>query len=246
MGNSKTKGRIDYLDGTRALFSLIVVTHHFVYAFYPQVKKFLFTDGNLAVMFFFVLSGFVAGLSIYKKSYSGMNTFFEILKFPVRRYFRLLPVVAGTIIISFVIYVCGGYFSQNAGEFYSLGWLSGYFALGNITVKEVIFTAFLGAFFSRPELNSPLWTIKYEFVALSIAYALVLMVYKWEYRRILYIIIIVLFSSQFEIAGFETIYIACIIFGILISDLYNDHDSETCIWYKLKTIGGGVLLFGNL
>ena len=52
MGYSKTKGRIDYLDGTRALFSLIVVTHHYAYAFYPQVKKFLFTDGNLAVMFF--------------------------------------------------------------------------------------------------------------------------------------------------------------------------------------------------
>ena len=146
--------------------------------------------------------------------------------------------VAGTIIISFVIYTFGGYFSQSTGEFYSLDWLSGYFALGDITVKEVIFTAFLGAFFSRPELNSPLWTIKYEFVALSIIHALVLMVYKWNYRRVLYIITILLLSIQFEIAGFETIYIACILSGILISDFYYNSGSEACMWNKLKSIKG--------
>lgn len=98
--------RIVYYDGLRTIFCFIVIFSHISLAFYPNHKTIILNDGNLAVMYFLVLSGGVTTLSASR--ISDNITIKELIVFIKKRYLRLLPIIVLSIMISFVIQCVGG------------------------------------------------------------------------------------------------------------------------------------------
>ena len=68
MNNKINAEKMIYLDGLRGVFCIVVIIHHFMMAFFPNSPQILYNDGNMAVMYFLLLSGFVMPLNIFKKN----------------------------------------------------------------------------------------------------------------------------------------------------------------------------------
>jgi peptidoglycan/LPS O-acetylase OafA/YrhL len=82
---SRTGSRIDALTSTRAFAALLVVVFHFGTTAYPfnHLLRF-FSQGNIAVSYFFVLSGFVMSLTYFYKPV-------DYITFIQRRFARIAP-----------------------------------------------------------------------------------------------------------------------------------------------------------
>ena len=82
-----------------------------------------------------------------------------------------------------------------------------------------LFDSLIGAFFRRPLLNTPLWTITYEMFGGVLVYAITLGCQRFRYRRIFYFVL-----SALSLLFLHNTYIAALLFGLLLSDLlYNNH-----------------------
>ena len=102
---SAAKNNYSTLDGLRGVAALSVLAHHLIVYFYPEHWN-LF-HGNLAVDFFFVLSGFVIAHAYESRLADGSLT---LSNFAIQRFKRLLPlawlgVTLG--VISWVLYPSG-------------------------------------------------------------------------------------------------------------------------------------------
>lgn len=100
--------KLDYWDGLRTIFCLVVVISHIFLAFYPNAPKPLKSMGNLAVIYFLFLSGGVLGLKTYIKTEQERFTIKDLFDYTLHRYLRLLPAVAVSVLLSTLIYVLGG------------------------------------------------------------------------------------------------------------------------------------------
>lgn len=97
--------RLTALDSLRGIASLAVLIHHYVESlpiksnFYRTIKNTPlhgFWDGGAAVMLFFVLSGFVLSVPYRDKP-------FKLLSFYTKRWFRIYPAYALSIVVAVVL-----------------------------------------------------------------------------------------------------------------------------------------------
>lgn len=102
----ENNNRIEHLDSLRGLASIIVVFSHFFLAYGIDINfkavtyspLHFFYDGFAAVTFFFVLSGFVLTLSLYKSKIFNLNSFY------LKRVFRIMPSYLFVLVISVLFY----------------------------------------------------------------------------------------------------------------------------------------------
>ena len=136
------KYRVNALTATRAVAALMVVIHHFGGSVFPFNKlPAIFRNGNIAVSYFFVLSGFVLFISYYRQQPAYGN-------YIKRRIGRIVPVYLLALLLSI-----------------SLAFGFDHYTLSGESVKQVVFsTLLLQAFIpSYPlTLNGPGWTISVE------------------------------------------------------------------------------------
>src|SRR4051794_11019896 len=92
------------LESIRGLAALAVVFCHCVNGFYPTLRKAaappgtqLWQNGEFAVRLFFVLSGFVLSLSYFRQP-----SLVTLRSAAVRRYFRLLLPIAGSVLLAYL------------------------------------------------------------------------------------------------------------------------------------------------
>ncbi len=104
--SSSTDNHLRYLDSARGIAALMVFVSHFIDRGYhdaPATKYvFLIFNGNDAVSFFFVLSGFVLS---YK--YMVLNRELDVKKFFVSRIFRLFPAYFITVVLNTLMQLRG-------------------------------------------------------------------------------------------------------------------------------------------
>lgn len=176
------------LEGCRGIAALIVVAHHFFLGFAPKVSGFIpgsrvhdslvgkfyfvFLNGDAAVNFFFVLSGFVLS-SGYLRNRDQAVLICSIFK----RWPRLaLPVLFSTV-LSFFIFRLGFYAFGEAGSVSGSPWLASFAYSGWAPGFEPDFldafwegatTFFTGA----NSYNSSLWTMKPEFTGSIFIYVM--------------------------------------------------------------------------
>lgn len=206
--------KLKYLDGLRLIFCIIVVIHHFLLAFCPDTTIFLYNDGNLAVVYFLLLSGFVTPLKIfYDKDVKKKKKTTKWLLFLKKRYLRLLPFVAISIIISFLLLKNDLYYNLQAAEIFNLSALGNYFNF-DISFAQMIYQIFIGTFIERPILNTPLWTIHYEFIGVFVAYILADVLHKKEKRHFYYLLTILICMIL------RDIYYCCIFTGVFLADVF--------------------------
>ncbi len=141
--------RLEQLDGLRGICALIVLVHHMLSIPHPNtssiansklleiVLQILGSMGLIAVIIFFVLSGFVIGYTT-PEEYNAV----EAKKYLLRRLIRLYPIYLISLFLTFSL-------SQN------------FPSIQNI-IGAVFFTQ--GWFIPQINNNEPLWTLHYEFM----------------------------------------------------------------------------------
>lgn len=100
--------RLSYLDASRGLAALAVLLAHFHPTILPALNNSwilktpfrIIADGEAAVLYFFILSGFVLTVSL--KQVSNL-TFWVYLRFIVKRIFRIFPAFLATLVLTVVL-----------------------------------------------------------------------------------------------------------------------------------------------
>ena len=191
-----TRARLGYLDGIRGWASLVVLQWHLVACFLalstPELKLSkerlaadiasndyldialgiflrIVSDGKLAVMVFFVLSGYA--LSVNHLNLSRRN----LALATAARYFRLMIPILFTSLIAYALLKAGLFFNTAAATTpeNSSGWLGTFYRF-DADLKNVLMFASYDVFFRYDEdttYNSSLWTMPIELAGSVLIYA---------------------------------------------------------------------------
>ncbi|MDB5086232.1 MAG: Peptidoglycan/LPS O-acetylase OafA/YrhL, contains acyltransferase and SGNH-hydrolase domain [Mucilaginibacter sp.] len=140
------------LDGLRILAALMVFVFHILYLwFHPLTVLYKIDDlAHLAVIIFFVLSGYVIAYTTTETNRGGMQ-------YMQARFSKLSSVVLPALLITAI---CEIIVSNINPEMHS------YFSRGNPLLRYIISGLFLNEiwFFSAaPAMNGPLWSLSFEF-----------------------------------------------------------------------------------
>lgn len=237
--SKEPKSKLHYLDGMRGFMAINVILCHFCCVFYPQMyfenaareaSGFLslfattplsaLVNGNIAVMYFMVLTGFLVGMSTFTKDVHGVRVF--AIK-SVNRYTRLLPVVFVATLATYALM-----------KFNLLKHLSVTDTMVNTkylqdfcnfepNIKSLVLNIFVKPFLRESDYIGPFWTIKLEFLGYILTLFLAMTFKKKPYRRLVYIgaaaFIAVLAAINFPFANMHFI---AFVMGLYVADLkYN-------------------------
>jgi peptidoglycan/LPS O-acetylase OafA/YrhL len=134
---------LDALTSVRAVFALMVVFHHFVGYHGAAIPDWAVDAGNIAVSWFFILSGFILAYN-----FPVLRGGEETLKFVASRFWRLFPVQAITTLASLAL------FSSSV----SLARAFPADLLGSLTLTHT----WAAIPFALQALNVPAWSISVE------------------------------------------------------------------------------------
>ncbi len=167
----------EYYSGIKGIAALVVVIFHFLSAVYPPLingqsairpeSELLLKiaasplnivyDGNLAVAFFFIMSGY--GLS-YRFFKSGKKLAFITL---VKRYIRLTPQIFISVMAIYFLLKHGCIYSRALSEITGSGWLAQFYQF-EYRISDALAEAVYGSLiFGRCNYNPTLWTMQYLF-----------------------------------------------------------------------------------
>lgn len=232
MNTESHKNKLGFLDGVRGVAMLIVVLHHFGLAFFPAINYLdpgkihlgdgstelliaktplnIFFNGGFAVSIFFVLSGFVLS---YKFHLSGSRKL--LTDYAAKRYFRLFLPVAVSIVLCYVLHLCGLFTNHTAGTLTkSEEWLGGLFS-GMKGPGDVLKNLFVDVFLNNDNrYNAVLWTMTIEFLGSLLLFSFLALAGNSQRTLLLHLlvgILILLTDKQFY---------ASFILGSLISRLF--------------------------
>lgn len=166
------------LEALRGIAAIVVFIGHFFFAFAPHIHGvsflstdgllvrtplFIFLNGSAAVVFFFVLSGFVLPLRFLSRAPSSA----DLLAAGARRWPRLALPSLITALVSALLMWLGLYAAQPAGAMAESQWLASFFKTPDAPLNQVLGSAALEAAFGifwKPAstFNPVLWTMYYE------------------------------------------------------------------------------------
>lgn len=151
--------RFEHLDSVRGIAAMLVAFYHSLRPFseIPRDTGFIAVlNGHTAVLFFFILSGFVLSGSLDSR---GKFNFKSLLAYWIRRFFRIYPLVAFAVLLSAFIAI---FYSTSQAWAHVAPWVAKMIELSkNLSgVREYLSCLALHVSY----LNAPLWTIKVEMV----------------------------------------------------------------------------------
>ena len=174
------------LDSLRGLAAVIVMFYHFSSTSSSLLTdNFIVMNGRRFVDFFFVLSGFIISI----KYYDTLVDFKSLIKFQVKRFYRLYPLHFITLFVFLLIELSKFYFEKNTGIIANNPPFSNnnFFAfINNIFLTQSFFVA-------HTTFNDPSWSISLEFY-IYLLFALLLIFFKKKIRILLFVIVIIIFG----------------------------------------------------
>ena len=211
-------GKLQYLEGLRGGAALIVVIHHYLLAFAPELESTfleytplrLLYSGRTSVCIFFVLSGFVL-------SYKFFNTLDSrvLIAGAVKRYFRLLLPVIFSIILMCFLMKGNLVFSYAVYPLTASDWLQGHLAF-EPSFSDALYQGFVSCFFLfEASYNSALWTMSWELYGSIIVFVLAFIISRINRWGIFLAAIACLALSKTYFPGF--------ILGLLLSYAYVNY-----------------------
>lgn len=242
--------KLYYLDGMRGLMAINVILCHFVCVYFPQMyfeisakqssgilNLFATTplsatvNGNIAVMYFMALTGFLVGMSTFTKKSQGIGLFF---KKSISRYTRLLPIIFIATLITYFMMVFN--FLKHLSitdSSVNIPFLQGYCNFSP-NIKSLLINIFIKPFLSGSDYIGPFWTIKYEFLGYILTLFLAMTLKDNKYRRFLYVgasmLIMVLSVIRFPLADMHYV---VFIMGLFVADLkFNQNQTILSKFYS--------------
>lgn len=213
----RVDGRIPSLDGLRGLAATIVLLHHWLliarpllegslsWAIISQSPVKLLTAGNEAVLVFFVLSGLVVVLPVFRPGFSWMG-------FLSARIVRLYgPVIAALALSALLIFLV----PRDRSSMPAGSWMA------ETHADTVTWQSFLSQASLVPRqysLNNPLWSLHWELlysVLLPFATALALLVRRWALTAVLVCCALSLAGRVFEQS--ELLYFPIFLMGTIMA-----------------------------
>ncbi len=171
------------LEAVRGAAAFVVFAWHFFLAFDPLFlfdpgqgpvgsPFYAFLHGTAAVDLFFVLSGFVLTRRFFETGQTDI-----LITGALKRWFRLMPVVLISVLLSWSCYRFGLYAYEEASRMTGSAWLAACGGSNAPPVDAGFFTAFWQGFFDaivrgEANFNSNLWTLHIEFWGSLLAYGL--------------------------------------------------------------------------
>ena len=199
------KNKIDSLETLRGFAALVVAFYH-----YPSTSFLHIKHGYLGVYFFFALSGFVIAFNYFDKITSVNN----LIKFQIKRFFRLYPIHIFTLCVVLGIQVLKlftlKFFDLSAGNdaFSPEQWYTLKDFFNHLFLTQAIFNN--GYAFSW---NGAAWTISTEFYTYLIFGFLVLLTRN---NKFIFVLILSLYIIFFKfITSYTNIYFNPLFTGCL-------------------------------
>ena len=181
-------------------------------------------NGSAAVTIFFVLSGYVLSLK-----WSKPNALIIIIDTLIKRYFRLLPLVLLSVLISAILFYSNFYYFKDAANISNSVWLSNPFwgleQNAKPAIKDIFSVGFLTFFTGNSSLNTPLWTMKYELYGSILVLSLsMLLIINKKFRNfalfLLFIIAAIFYKNILEYTRNYIFYIMPFLLGFTFT-LFN-------------------------
>ena len=251
--NTFSHNQIEFLDGIRGLMALNVIICHFVVIYIPQMYFGRFAEtyggflslfattplsilvnGNIAVQYFFILTGFLVGRSFFIKEYRPE----QILNKASQRWLRLLPTVAGATFFTWLTMTLNLQYHQIiAPDTMNPEYISAYCdfepSLSSLLINAVIYP-----FIRFSEYIGPFWSVRYEFFGYIISMLVAYICRNSKWRKLAYGVIALLLLSQLNVN-----YIGFIL-GIFVADLiFNDRYDQLEPLYRGWIHNKTVVLF---
>jgi len=208
--------RIYFLDSLRGIAAIMVVFYHFIGWHYPSSLKFHLSsfifNGSDAVSFFFVLSGLVLSLGLFK-TIDKLN----IWNYTYRRILRLYPAYVLIVLANFL------YWNRAAIDLSLLKELF-YNNSQNIWQELLLLR-------SNHKFYVPGWTLEVE-MALSLLMPLIVVVAKYNVKYLYFLLLL-----PFLISGHISSFIFHFTLGTLIAYYYDDiknYDFKSSKWFKFR------------
>jgi peptidoglycan/LPS O-acetylase OafA/YrhL len=246
--------RIHSLEGMRGLAALSVYIHHFALlvfpAFYfltPEIETAptllrwvaktplgVLVDGELAIKFFFIHSGFVLSYQFVKSGYKNEYNRTAIYSSALRRYFRLTIPMSTSIILAYILIKLGWIYGTQADALHTPNWVGNYYRRSyefTDLLKQIFYENYF-FFKSSKTLNPNLWTIAVELKASFLIYGLCLALHRFNFlwRSLLCFLPIFYF-------GLTSNY-SCFCIGYFMAEIYihKNQLSFSSKWAKLFLI----------
>jgi peptidoglycan/LPS O-acetylase OafA/YrhL len=175
------KTKLAYLESLRGIAALVVVFTHFAGSFVPAITEgpgrpqwhsvehwFYGTPlgivfgGNFSVCVFFVLSGFVLTRAFFLTGRTDV-----LAAGAIKRYFRLMPPVAVSVLLAYVLLRYHLFFNHQAAALTGSVGLNDLWAFPahfTTAVKQAFYEAFVSGTVGAGAYNPPLWTMQIEFI----------------------------------------------------------------------------------
>lgn len=240
--------KLDYLNGLRGLAALVVVIHHFAYVFLVYAtkgvgqaqfgfEKIIYTSplqllvaGNFAVCIFFILSGFVLSYAFFQTGRTGLA-----LAAATKRYFRLMPPILVSVLMSYAILTLGFNFNHQAAEISGSPWLANFWPRA-VSLGEAVYYGAVGIIVgdSSPGLlNNALWTMKVEFLGSMLVFGFLAVFGKLRWRWLIYAVLVAVSWNSYYLA---------FVLGMALCDVSNSRWSPKVLpWPAI-----GLLVIGGL
>ena len=237
------------LEGLRGAASFIVVMDHFLYAFFPAlffplqyafhypIEKVItssplsvFYNGDLSVVMFFILSGFVLSFKFFKKNYKEVAIAGFIKRFP-----RLTIHIIFSCFISYLMLKFNLFCNFDWTAITHSDWAAKQFAI-HPDFLRALFDSFLGVYITWTDYNPVLWTMKIELLGSFLVFLNLFLFSYIKKRNILYFIFMAIFCKS---------YYLCFIIGMIMADLYNSDKYDyfkNNFYLKISAFVSGVFL----
>lgn len=161
-------GKVSKIEALRGFAALYVLIHHFNLG-EGSWLKYILQQGQVAVIMFFVISGFVLNLSNRDQIISGKVSFRNYF---VKRFRRIYPVLVASMLLAYIA-SCLAY-----GEIVLFNWKE--FVANLLNLQDL--ARHPGCWFEAFAGNTPLWSLSYEWWFYMLFFPLTKYI-KFEYQR---------------------------------------------------------------
>lgn len=237
------------LEALRGLAAIVVLLHHFMLGFTPQLHGLLYPErqlslfgtpafaminGSAAVIVFFVLSGFVLTLGLFRS-----GSLAQAITGAAKRWPRLALTVMITSSFAGLLMASQSYANIETAKAVPsiwLGWFYTWPSSGPVEIAKAVAQGALTFFNRGSSYNSNLWTMYYEFWGSLIAIGAAVAYMRFTRERDAKIFLGVAFVVSFVFSPF----MSCFIVGVWLAKRYSQ--GSTWQWRGWQAIAVTILI----